>query len=68
MMTTRALVELDDVTCKAETDKALLCDIDGEEIWIPLSQVDDSSEVQSKGDEGTLIITKWCAEQKGLVE
>lgn len=53
--------------CKAESDKAILCVIDGEEVWIPLSQVDDDSEVYSKGDEGSLIITEWIAEQKGLI-
>ena len=36
-------------------------------IWVPQSQVCDESEVWKKGDEGTLIITDWIAEQKGLV-
>jgi len=58
-------VELD-VFCIAETDLAILVDIDGEEIWIPRSQIEDDSEVVEKGDEGTLIISGWLAEQEGL--
>lgn len=60
-------VEFDDVLCIAETDEAILVEIDGDQHWIPQSQVNDDSEVWSKGDEGTLIITRWIAEKKGLV-
>ena len=41
--------------------------IDGKEVWIPQSQVDDASEVYSVGDEGTLVITEWIAMQKELI-
>jgi hypothetical protein len=61
-----ATVSFEDVTCKAETEKALLCIIDGEEHWIPKGQVDDDSEVYKRGDQGTLIVTEWIAKQKGL--
>lgn len=57
---------IEDVTVIKETEKALLCLIDGEEIWIPQSQVDDDSEVWAGGDEGKLVISKWIAEQKEL--
>jgi len=60
-------VEFENVICKAETDKAILVEIEGEEVWIPQSQVDDDSHVWAKGDEGLLIISDWIAEQKGLV-
>lgn len=66
-------VEFYDVTVKAESEKgsndsgALLCLIDGEEIWIPKSQITDDSEVYETGTEGTLVVTEWIAEQKGLV-
>jgi hypothetical protein len=60
-------VEFKDVRVKAATDKALLCVIDDEEHWIPLSQIDDDSEVYQAGTEGTLIVTEWIAKQKGLV-
>ncbi len=56
-----------DVIVIAETEKALLCNIEGEEIWIPKSQILDESEVIEKGDEGSLIITQWIASEKGLV-
>lgn len=59
---------LDDVRCKKMTPKALLCVIEDEEVWIPQSQIDDDSEVYDDGEnsEGTLIISEWIAEQKGL--
>ena len=58
-------VSASDVRCKAETDKAILCVHAGESYWIPKSQVADDSEVQQKGDEGTLVITKWLAKEEG---
>lgn len=59
-------VTIDDVVCKAETASAILVVVDGDEIWIPQSQVDDDSEVYSKGDEGALVITDFIADKKGL--
>ena len=54
--------------CKRATDKALLCDIEGTEYWIPKSQIIGvESEVNDRDDEGTLVITEWLAIQKGLV-
>ena len=61
------VVEFEDVTVKAETDKALLCVIEGEETWIPKGQIHDDSEVHEKGTNGTLIISRWIAIQKDLV-
>lgn len=46
---------------------ALCCLIDGDEVWIPQSQIHDDSEVYEVGGEGKLVITTWLAEQKGLV-
>jgi hypothetical protein len=60
-------VEFEDVETEAETDNALLCTIDGKNVWIPKSQIDDNSEVWKKGDEGTLVVSEWIAEEKGLV-
>lgn len=61
--------EFDDVTCVtvAKSGKAILVKIDGNEVWIPSSQVHDDSEVWKKGDKGTLILTEWIARQKGLI-
>jgi hypothetical protein len=50
-----------------DSGSALLCEIDGREVWIPQSQIDDDSEVYEGGDEGELVISQWIAEQKGLV-
>lgn len=59
-------VRFDDVVCKHDSTDAILVDIDGDEYWIPNSQVHDDSEVWRKGDEGELVITDWWAEKKGL--
>jgi hypothetical protein len=59
-------VTLSDVSVVKETDKALLCNIHGEEIWIPKSQIKEDSEVFEEGTEGSLVISQWLASQKGL--
>jgi hypothetical protein len=61
-------VRFEDVTCTHATPKAILVTIDGEQHWLPQSQVHDDSEVYKKGDHGTLIITRWIAQQRGLAE
>jgi len=63
----RNSVEFSDVKAIAETEVALLCEVDGEEVWLPKSQVQDESEVWQKGDEGTLVVSEWIAKQKGLL-
>jgi hypothetical protein len=50
-----------------ETDKAILVEIKGEEVWIPKSQIHDDSEVYASGHTGKLVITEWLAREKGLV-
>ena len=66
-------VTLDEVTVVRETDKALLVvigdadDPEADEVWIPKSQIDASSEIQKKGDEGTLTISHWLATEKDLI-
>jgi hypothetical protein len=61
------VASFDDVEVLIQTDKAILCDIGGDEIWIPLSQIHDDSEVYKMGTKGTLIITEWLAKKKGLI-
>jgi len=59
---------IENACCIAETGSAIR--VTAPEIgteWIPKSQVDDDSEVYKDGDEGTLIVTQWIAEQKGWV-
>ena len=60
-------VELDDATVEAETDLALLCNINEKTHWIPKSVVHEDSEVSSEGDTGTIVIMRWFAEKEGLV-
>jgi len=57
-------VYIRDVKAIAATVNAILVCIDDEEFWIPQSQVDDDSDVYAEGDEGTLVITEWLANQK----
>ena len=58
----------DDVVCKRATDKALLVVIEGDEFWIPQSQIHEDSEVFDDGEHstGVLVVTEWIAQQKGL--
>lgn len=58
-------VRIEDVVCKHATQKALLVEVDGDEVWVPQSQITDDSEVWKEGDTGTLVVTEWIAEQKG---
>ena len=44
------------------TLKAMLVACEGEEAWIPTSQVHEDSEVNKPGTEGTLVIPRWVAE------
>lgn len=62
------VAEFEMVECIRETSLAALIALDAEtEWWVPKSQIDDSSEVFSVGDEGTLITSAWYAEQEGKV-
>lgn len=63
----RNIVWFDDVEALKETDKALLVEIEGEEIWIPKSVIDDDSEVYAEGHEGRLAVHEWWAEKEGLI-
>ena len=53
------------------TQDAILVSDDGEDgEWIPRSQVSDESEIRDDamiGDEGTLWLPEWLANEKGLV-
>jgi len=56
-----------DVKALRQTEKALLCEIDGAEHWVPQSQIHEDSEVYEAGNEGTLVVTHWWADKNGLV-
>jgi len=56
-----------DASALRESAKALLVEIEGEESWIPKSQIDDDSEVFAQGDSGMLVVNEWWAEKEGLI-
>jgi hypothetical protein len=60
------LVEVDDCACSTATAKAILIACEGEEVWVPASQVHEDSEVYKPGTEGILVIPRWVAEMKEL--
>lgn len=60
-------VQIQNVTALKETEAALLVEVEGEEFWIPKSQIHDDSEVYKVDTDGTLVIPLWLAEKHGLV-
>ena len=55
------------VIVRAVSEKAVLVDVDGLEIWIPTSQLMAGTTVAQVGDRGTLVIPYWLAVKKGLL-
>ncbi len=47
-----------------ETDGAILVNYEGDETWIPKSQLEDWPDV---GESGEIIVTEWWAEKEGLI-
>lgn len=62
-------VEFENAEAIANSDNALLIQFEDREeaVWIPQSQIHDDSEVYQRGDKGTLVVTEWIAEKKGLI-
>lgn len=54
-----------DCTFVKETDAAVLVEIEGEEYWIPLSQV--SRMRRQPNGEGAIVFSTFIAIQKGLI-
>lgn len=65
-----APTDVEDCVVIHTTDLALLVRTpDGDEEWIPKSQIDPYSDLtkdSEKGDIGTLVIPRWLAEEKCL--
>lgn len=60
-------VHLDFETIVRATDQALLVRLeDGDEVWLPLTQVADPEDYQVGDGPGTISVTEWIAKQKGL--
>lgn len=49
-----------------ETDLAVLIEIEGKEVWVPKSVIDDDSEVWQDEQEGELVVKEWWAEKNGM--
>jgi hypothetical protein len=67
------LLAFHDVTLERESAKAYLIDFgDTEPLWIPKSHVkpsvktEDGGEVKTDLASGTIVMTEWIAQQKGL--
>lgn len=56
------LIDFDGVI--AQTERGVLVNVDGDEIWIPKSLVDNLDSIE---DDGYLELPVWFAEQEGLV-
>ena len=50
-----------------DSGEAILVNVEGTEVWIPKSLVDEDSEVYEADTEGELVIPEWLAIKKGLV-
>ncbi len=48
------------------TERAALLDVNGEEVWVPLSQVADAADLSAGPGERTVSVTEWVAREKGL--
>lgn len=59
-------IEFEDCKLIHQTDMAGLFEIpDQGRFWIPFSQVSEDS-ISKNGEEGTIWITEWICEQKGI--
>jgi len=60
-------VEIDDVVVHAATDAAILVETsDGDEVWIPKSQLRQGTNVIEEGDKGKIIVPRWIAVEKEI--
>lgn len=59
-------ITIPDVSAVHETEKALLVEIEGDQYWVPKSQISDDSEVFEDGNEGDLVVSEWFADKNDL--
>lgn len=64
----RLWIEVSFENVKRITEKAILFEIEGVDVWIPLSQISPVDRDQySEGDaDGSVSISEWIANEKGL--
>lgn len=59
-------VTLDGITLGRETEKAVLVTMkDGQDMWMPLSQVRRMTKTKREGED-SMVISAWIAKEKGL--
>jgi len=61
----RKRVAHENTTCKRQTQAAILVTIQGQDVWVPQSAIDDDSEVYREGTSGRLVIKAWIAQRNG---
>lgn len=62
-------IAFENCVCLSASAKAVLVSMeDGKELWFPRNQIDPTSEIKDDSDAGTLVVSRWIAKQKGLVE
>ena len=66
-MSVEETCEFDDISVIRETDAALLVVSEGEQMWVPKSQLLDGTEIDTVHDVGRMVIPHWLAEKKELV-
>ena len=59
-------VHLDVDEIKKETNAAFLIRIEGEEYWLPKSQIADADDYEEGDCDVTLSVTEWIATEKGF--
>lgn len=61
-------VTVDFDAVKVITEKAILFIIEGEECWMPISQIspEDADQYEVGDTDGSVSITPWIAKQKGI--
>jgi len=67
--TVTGVATIDNVRVLQDTgvNKALLCEVDGEKVFIPKFAIKEQSRVKKMGDTGILVIDRKIALEKGLV-
>ena len=65
-MSAGRFVYLEDVFVKRLTDRAALVVWEGEEFWLPLSQLEDPDKLRAGEGGWTLGPTEWICKQKGI--
>ena len=53
-------------TILLHTERAIKVDYQGEELWIPKSQIEDVDDLPARGN-SEITVTAWIAKEKGLI-